>query len=278
MGKSDTTLIAVGGGEIAEADDILKEFLGLLKKLSNPRLVVMTVATSEPGAAANKYRDLFRKFGIKSVKTIDIAQRDDAFSEEALQKVKEADALFFTGGSQLNVTSLLGGSPLHQLIRDRVAEGFTVAGTSAGAMMMSNGMIVSGKGDHAPQVGAIEIAPGMDLLPETIIDTHFSERGRYGRLLAAIAHYPQDLGIGIDEQTAIVVRGHQFRVVGKGAVTVIDGSKMRHNDLPYRKMDEPVGMFGVQVHVLPAGYKFSLDGREPFAPALKKFVGAGNED
>jgi cyanophycinase len=278
MGKSDTTLIAIGGGEMTEAEDVINEFLDPLKKITNPRIVVMTVATSEPKSAAKKYIDLFGKHGIKHVDEVDISQREDSFDEVAIKKVEKADALFFTGGDQLNVTTLLGGSPLHQLIRDRIQEGFVVAGTSAGAMMMSNSMILSGQGDNTPKMGEVEIAPGMDFLPETMIDTHFSQRGRHGRLLTAIAHYPQDIGIGIDEQTAIVVKGKEFKVVGVGSVTIMDGSNMRHNDLPYKREQDPIGMFGVDVHVLPTGYRFDLDTRKPVAPTLTKMTGATNED
>ena len=277
MSNGATTLIAIGGGELEESKDILEKFLGLAKKNSDARLVVMTIATNETEAAADKYNRLFRKHGLKHVGIVDVSQRDDAFKEASLKKIREADAIFFTGGDQLNITSLLGGSLLHNLIYERIKDGIVVAGTSAGAAMMSNSMIVSGRSDLAPKVGSVEIAPGMDLLSGTIIDTHFSERGRHGRLLAAIAHYPQDLGIGIDEQTAIVIYRNEFTVLGKGVVTIMDGSQMRHNNLPYRKDEETVGLFGVDIHVLPAGYKYNLKKREPNAPAMGKMAGANDE-
>lgn len=278
MSNGTTTLIAIGGGELDEAKDVLEHFVKLVKKERDARLVVLTIATSEPDSAGEKYNYLFRKNGIKHVSIIDVSQRDDSFKEANLKKVREADALFFTGGDQLNITSLLGGSLLHNLIHERIkAGGITVAGTSAGAAMMSNSMIKSGRSDTAPKVGGVEIAPGMDLLSSTIIDTHFSERGRHGRLLTAIAHYPQDLGIGIDERTAIVVKGNQFKVLGEGVVTIMDGSQMRHNNLPYRRNRETVGLFGVDIHILPAGYKYDLKKRESISPALGKMAGAHDE-
>ena len=276
MSKSDTTLIAIGGGAIAEASGILDEFLGLLKDKSDPRITVMTIATNEPESAGKKYDSLFRSRGINHVSIVDISERGDSFSEAALKRIDKADALFFTGGNQLNVTSLLGGTPLHNLIHEKVEDEFIIAGTSAGATMMSNSMIVSGRSDDAPKVGCVEIAAGMDLVSETIIDTHFSQRGRHGRLLTAIAHYPQDLGIGIDEQTAIVVRGSQFRVIGEGVVTVMDGSRMKHSNLAYRDEGEPLGLFDVCTHILPNGYKYDLKRREPISPALTKLVGSAN--
>lgn len=276
MSKSDTTLIAIGGGNLADANGILDEFLGLLKDKSDPHLTVMTVATNEPDGAGKKYDSLFRSKGINHVSIVDVSQRDDSFSEGALKRIEKADALFFTGGDQLNVTSLLGGSPLHNLIYDKINDGFIVAGTSAGAMMMSNSMITSGRNDIAPRMGCIEIAPGMDLVSGTIIDTHFSQRGRHGRLLTAIAHYPQDLGIGIDEQTAIVIRGKEFKVIGEGVVTIMDGNRMKHSNLAYRNEGEPLGLFDVCTHILPNGYKYDLKRREPIHPALRKLAGSTN--
>jgi cyanophycinase len=278
MSKSHTVLLAIGGGEFAEATDVLNEFLELLKDKPDPQVTVMTVATDEPESAAAKYNNLFRRCGIKHVSVIDVSIRDDAFNERALSTIEKTDALFFTGGDQLNVTSLMGGSPLHNLIHDRVKDGeFIIAGTSAGAAMMSNSMIISGRSDSPPQVGGIEIAPGMDFFKGTIIDTHFTQRGRHGRLLTAIAHYPQDLGIGIDERTAILINNGEFRVLGEGVVTIMDGSRMKHNDLPYRKDNETLGLFGVEIHVLPKGYKYDLKKREPISPSLKKMAGANDE-
>jgi cyanophycinase len=278
MGKKDSILIAIGGGEISESPEIVDAFLNPLNRSNKTRITVMTVATGNPKEAGAKYTALFKSNGIKNIDVVDVSERQDSFNEESLEKIERSDALFFTGGDQLNITSLLGGSPLHELIRERVNGGFVIAGTSAGAMMMSNSMIISGSSDNSPMVGAVEIAPGMDFIPETLIDTHFSQRGRHGRLLTAISHYPQDIGIGLDEQTGIVVQGRNFRVVGKGVVTVMDGSKMNHNDLPYRRREEPVGMFGVHVHVLPAGYSFDMDAREPKAPVLTKMAGVENEE
>ncbi len=276
MSQGETVLIAVGGGQFGEAKDICEYFIDLLKKKSDPRLAVMTVATNKTEAARQKYDSLFRRLGINHVSVIDVSERKDAFNTRALDRIGEADALFFTGGDQLNITSLLGGTPLHDLIDKRYREGIVIAGTSAGAMMMSNSLIVSGKSDRPPRVNGVQISPGMALISDTMIDTHFSQRGRHGRLLTAIAHYPQNLGLGIDERTALVVRGDEFRVIGEGAVTVVDASKIRHSDLPYRNKDELIGLFDVCVHVLPAGYRYNLKNREPIAPALKTLI-AGTE-
>lgn len=153
-----------------------------------------------------------------------------------------------------------------------------MAGTSAGAAMMPKTMIISGESVKPPTVGGVEIAPGMDLFDSLLIDTHFSQRGRHGRLLAAMAHYPNALGIGLDERTAIFIQGNLFRVVGDGVVTVMDGSGVTINDLPYRGEGERVGIAGVRVDVLPDGYKYNIRKRKPKAPSLKKIRVAGDEE
>ncbi len=277
MSKSNTMLIAIGGGEMAEAEEPLTEMLRCLEKKRDPRLTVMTVATSESEAAASKYNSLFRSKGLNHVEVVNVDQREDAFRESSLKKIRSADAIFFTGGDQLNITSLVGGSPLHDLIHERYNEGVLIVGTSAGAAMMSSSMIISGANDTAPKVSGVQIAPGMNMIENTIIDSHFSERGRHGRLLTAIAHYPQVLGLGIDEQTAVVFKNGGFKVAGKGAVTVFDASQMHYCDLPYRKDSEPVGMFGVDIHVLPTGYSFDMKVRTPTAPPMKKMAGSEDE-
>ena len=272
MAKSDTTFIAVGGGEFAEAVEIVEFVLGLLSKRSDPRITILTVATTEPDGAILKYNTLFRGRGIHHVESVKILVRTDAINERAIEKIHRADALYFTGGDQLNVTTLLGGTPLHDAIREKVAEGTIIIGTSAGASMMSKWMITSGDNDKPPSVGSIEIAPGMDLLNGMIIDVHFSQRGRHGRLLTAIAHYPHALGVGIDVSTAAVFKGNEMRVVGEGVVTVIDGSPMTLNDLPYKREGETLGMSGVVIDILPRGYKYDLNRRQAISPAYRTLV------
>ena len=278
MGNSKAILMAIGGGELRESRKVLDEMVRYIRKHRDPCITIMTVATNDPEAAADKYNSLFRSLGVKHINVVDVSQRGDSYDEKSLAKIEAAHALFFTGGDQLNITSLLGGTPLHDLIYKRTKDGdILIAGTSAGAAMMSSSMIISGKSDAPPKVGAVEIAPGMNMIDGTIIDTHFSQRGRHGRLLTAVAHYPQVLGLGIDEKTAIIFRNGGFKVLGEGSVTVVDGAQMRYSDLPYRKDDENVGMFGVDVHVLPAGYSYDMKTRRPDAPKMAKMAGAEDE-
>jgi cyanophycinase len=277
MANKKTILIAIGGGEMSDAREVLDEMLRYLEAKRQPRITVMTVATNESEAASVKYNGLFRRLGIRHVDVVDVSQREDSFAVDSIKKVENADALFFTGGDQLNITSLLGGTPLHNLVHARYKEGIMIAGTSAGAAMMSSSMIISGHSDSPPKVSGVTIAPGMEMIDGTIIDTHFSQRGRHGRLLTAVAHYPQVLGLGIDEKTAMVFRNGEFKVIGEGVVTVFDGRNMHYTDLPYRKDSQTVGMFGVDIHVLPAGYKYNMKERQPIAPILTKMAGADDD-
>jgi cyanophycinase len=273
MSRSDSVLIAIGGGDLAKTD-ALERIFDLLDEVRDARVAVMTVATNQREGVTTKYNSIFRKRNVRHVDMVHVWQREDAFSETSVKKIKSADAIFFTGGDQLNVTGLMGGSPLHDALYDRVNDGVILAGSSAGAAMMSAAMITGGNSDAAPRVGCVEIAPGMALLNDTIIDTHFSQRGRHGRLMTAVAHNPQDLGIGLDELTAIILRRNTFEVVGAGSVTVMDGSRMTYSDLVYKKDREAIGLFGLCVHVLPNGYKFDLRERQPIAPKMKGLVRA----
>jgi cyanophycinase len=276
-------LIAIGGGDIREGDaPLLKEFVKLARG-PKARIVVMTVATDDPAAAAHEYRAAFNRLGLDDVKTVDVSSRADTLKPEALEAIEQATGLFFTGGDQLHITSLVGGTEMQALIHRRYERGLVIGGTSAGAAMMSNSMILGGPADESPKVGCVEIGPGMDLVIGAMIDTHFSQRGRYGRLLTAVAHYPQDLGIGLDEKTAMVVNRNEFEVKGEGSVIVIDAGAMTYTSLPYTEKGDGLSLYGVRVHVLSAGARFDLSKREPIvekddqAPKKKGKANDGDE-
>ncbi|MFL6468008.1 MAG: cyanophycinase [Pyrinomonadaceae bacterium] len=270
MARSESTFIAIGGG--GTNDSILEAFFDAIKDKSEASVAVMTVASSETNGMTSAYNSMFRKHNVKHVSMIDIEARQDALSPAALKKIEDADAIYFTGGDQLNITSLYGGSPLDYLLREKVKEGVVIAGTSAGAAMMASTMIKNGNGDDSPRVGNVETSSGLDLIANTVIDTHFAQRGRYGRLLTALAHHPHMLCIGLDEKTAIVAKGKKFRVVGEGAVTVMCGVWISHVDLPYREQGEQISIFDIRAHILSEGCSYDMKTRTPKAPAkaLKK--------
>jgi cyanophycinase len=270
------SLIAVGGGESSNITDdslkIIEKFLELAGGLNKARIVVMTVATDDPEGTQERYREVFERLKFKNFEFLNIADRSESFDETILETIKKATGLYFTGGSQINVTALTGGTPLHTLILEMFKTGLTIGGTSAGAMMMSSSTLLSGAADSAPRLGSVKVAPGMELLDSSVIDTHFSQRGRHGRLLSMVANNPHVLGIGIDERTAMIVRDGKFEVLGEGAVTVICAKHSMHTNLPYIRSEDPIGIFGVDFHVLPEGYKYDLQKREPITPNIKTLI------
>jgi cyanophycinase len=258
-------LVVIGGAEDREGEClILKEFVRLSKG-GKARVVVMTVATDHPEEVGADYRKVFKRLGAADVKVVDVSEREDTESVKAMKAIEEATGLFFTGGDQLHITALLGGTEMDRLIKQRHDKGLVLGGTSAGAAMMSNSMMLGGDSETNPRFGSVEIGPGMDFIMGTLIDTHFSQRGRHGRLITAAAHYPQDMGIGIDEDTAMVVDRDEFEVIGSGAVTIIDAGGITHTNLHELRKNEGLELHDIRVHILPSGARFSLTGRKPLA-------------
>jgi cyanophycinase len=259
-------LVIIGGAEDREGESvILKEFVKLAGD-KKARIVVITAATNHPEESGAEMTKVFKRLGVEKIDVVDVSSRADAFVEKSIERIKQATGLYFTGGDQLNITSLIGGSEMQKAIFEVYEKGCIIAGTSAGAAMMSNSMIMSGSGEQNPQFGKVDLAPGMDFVRGSIIDTHFSQRGRHGRLLAAVAHHPQELGIGIDEDTAMIVHKNEFYVKGSGAVTLFDSSSMSYSNTPYVKKGDGLAMSNVKVHVLPENYKFDLEARCMIAP------------
>jgi cyanophycinase len=263
LSKAHGRLVVIGGGEDREDDcGILKEFLRLAKG-AKARIVVMTVATDAPSELGGAYLAAFKRLGVDEVNVVDVSSREDTKAEKRLQLIQDATGIFFTGGDQLHITTLLGGTRMHGLLHEKFEKGTVLGGTSAGAAMMSNSMFIRGESDETPRFGGMEIGPGMDFLTGAVIDTHFSQRGRIGRLLTAVAHYPQDIGIGVDENTAMIVQGTEFEVIGEGVVTVVDAGGITYTNLPNIGEGDALALYNVKLHVLSAGHHFDLGNRCP---------------
>ncbi len=253
-------LVAIGGAEDKEGDRrVLKEVVKLARG-PKARIVVMTVATDHPEETGGEYVEVFKRLGVDDVRALDVSTRADALDEKALEAIKEATCLFFTGGDQLHVTSLIGGTEMQALIHRRYERGMLIAGTSAGAAMMSSVMIVGSAPTMTLRAGVVELGSGLGFLPGVLIDQHFEQRGRLRRLLAAIAQHPHELGLGLDEDTGVVVDGHAFEVFGSGSVTVVDAGAATDIRVPE---SGPIAVSGACIHVLPAGCRFELSGRRP---------------
>jgi cyanophycinase len=192
-----------------------------------------------------------------------IDERDQATMEEKLIDLREVNAVFFSGGDQLRITSLIGDTPIYQLVHEIFDKGGVIAGTSAGASAMSETMLVRGTNASSFWIGDLSMATGLGLLPNVIIDQHFAERGRIGRRIGAVSQNPRVLGIGIDEDTAIVVRGTRFEVIGAGAVYLVDAGDVTHSNIAEAAADQALSIYDLKLNVLSSGDRFGLGTRRP---------------
>ncbi len=253
-------LVIIGGREDREGDKPILEEVVRLAGGKSARIAVMPIASEVPEEMAKMYTEAFTDLGVKAIDVLQIADREGAFNAGYEQALSEATGVFFTGGSQLRIISLLGGTRLAEIIMRRNAEdGLVVAGTSAGASMMADTMILDGIVDSAPEFGGVELGSGLGLLDRTVIDQHFAERGRVFRLITAVAQHPGYLGIGIDENTALVVEDGRFRVIGEGAVSVFNAAEMRYNNFPTVREGEPLALDSVRIAIIPNGYGYDLE-------------------
>ena len=194
---------------------------------------------------------------------IPVENRDECWREEIIDKLERATGIFITGGNQLRLSTILGGTPVARTIRRRNAEGIPLAGTSAGAAIMSEHMIASGRSGPSPRESGVELAPGLGLTNRVIIDQHFSQRGRMGRLLSALSLNPFACGLGIDENTAAFMGPDgDLEVVGRGTVTVVDPAGLEHSSMSYVRKAQAVTLIGLKLHILAAGAHFNVETRE----------------
>jgi cyanophycinase len=266
--KEQGRLIIIGGAEKKDPEKkILKE---VARQANGGKLVVVTVATEEPEEVWKEYRKIFKEIGVSKIEHLDVRIREEATAKERVRIVENAKVVFFTGGDQLKITSQLGDSAVYQTVEKLYHEGATIAGTSAGASVMSETMLVSGDAEQSHQIGKmLAMAPGLGLIRNIIVDQHFAERGRLGRLLGAIAQNPKHLGMGLDENTAVIVHGQEsLEVIGQGAVYVLDGSGSTYSNLAEsdEEKDKTMSVFDVKLHVLSEGNRFNLQERRPELP------------
>jgi cyanophycinase len=257
------TLVIIGGGEDKKGAKLILKFIA--KKVGRGgKIVVSTVASEVPGLNWDEYETLFRSLGVRHVFHLHVETREDAKSERALSVLRDADAVFFTGGDQLRITSLLGDTPVYSRVKEIFESGGLIAGTSAGASVMTETMMVSGPAETTQRVDtSIRLAPGFGLLPGVIIDQHFSQRGRVGRLVAAIAQNPRMLGVGLDEDAAIIYRRQRFQVLGTNAVHILDASKVSFSNVAEEDPNLPICVYGIRMHMMNMGDVFDCRSRKP---------------
>jgi cyanophycinase len=268
-------LIAVGGhenkGEAPEkgsnqdkngnfvTEGILKRFVDELAG-SEPLVLVIPTASSVPEESAADYHEVFGHLGVRHIQTLDIRERGDADKEEVLNLIDKAAGFWFTGGDQLRLTALLGGSRLLLRLKERYThERIVIGGTSAGATAMSTPMIYEGRNNAGFRKGEISITTGLQFLHDVAIDTHFIARGRIVRMAQIIATNPACLGLGLEEDTGVVVSGGQeLEVIGSGMVTILDGRECLSTNIYDISPETPISIRGLRLHLLSAGDRYEL--------------------
>jgi cyanophycinase len=255
-------IVPIGGAEDRLREGAILRRVVELAGGSEARVVVIPTASRRPEAGL-EYDTLFRAMGVAAVTVLRVDSRADAESPGMLEPLGNATGVFLTGGDQLRLSTLLGGTSLARLLRRRNAHGVPVAGTSAGAAFLSEHMIARGEEGATPRADMVALAPGLGLTNRFVIDQHFRQRDRLGRLLAALAYNPFAVGLGLDEDTAAFFGpDDRLEVVGSGAITVVDPAGVSHSSLAAASGGEPVGLIGIKLHILVNGDLFDAETRE----------------
>ena len=239
---------------------------GILKRIitetgkENPKIEILTTASNIPEAVGKEYIRAFEKLEVTDTGVLNIVNREQANSVEFTSRLQNADAIMMTGGDQLRLSSILGGTQFHTILQDKYMNtGFVVAGTSAGAAACSNNMIYQGSASEALLKGEIKITGGLKLIDGVIIDTHFVQRGRIGRLFQAVVSNPDIMGIGLGEDTGLLItNGNEMEAIGSGLVILVDGRSIKDTNLTDVPMGSPVSINNLVVHVMSYGDIFDL--------------------
>ncbi|HET6398154.1 MAG TPA: cyanophycinase [Candidatus Thermoplasmatota archaeon] len=264
-------LVAIGGNEDKEFGKTVLKSVVDLPTGGTKTVEVIPTASSIPKTVSEGYLQAFSKLGIPNVGVLDIRSRDEADRPELAQRIQAADVVFFTGGDQLRLTSLLGGTRCARAIKDHYWNGGVVAGTSAGAAAMSSTMIFEGEPNNGMRKGNVQMTPGLGLIRTCVIDTHFLDRGRLSRLLEVVTSNPGHIGLGLGEDTGIIIRGgSRVDVIGKGLVVVVDGHHLRYTNITDIAMRQPIAVENVIVHTLVEGHGYDLAEQRYIAPERKK--------
>jgi cyanophycinase len=272
--RQQGAVMAIGGAEDKERNaDVLRTFVELAGG-KGARVAVIPSASAEPDEMADTYREAFAALGVNDIRIVHISERDEADSDNVIDQLSDTTGIFMSGGDQSRLADLICGSRLAECLSTRNQDGAVLGGTSAGAAILASHMVTGGEGGSTPYKGMSDVSEGLGILNNLIVDTHFGERGRTGRLLAMHARFPEVIAIGLDEDTAAVIDADMLMtVVGSGAVTVIDGTSIR-SDLELIGDEDPMMTSGIEMHTVTSRYTFDLRARK-FVPPLNACYGPG---
>ena len=261
-------LLVIGGAEDKYNERrILKKFISLAGG-DKAEILIVPVASDYPEFAADVYTQAFRNLGVQNPRVLRATSRQDVFQADADSLLDGVTGIIMTGGDQMRLASIVGGTDFSQKMRQKAREtNIVIAGTSAGAAGMSTSMIVRGDATSHPHKNSVRLSPGLGLLKNIIIDQHFTERGRISRLITAVSYNPYNLGLGIDENTAVILDNEGIlEVFGDGSVTIIDGSKISYNEIAEVDDFQSFSVCGVQLHILGDGMIYDYFARHPMQP------------
>lgn len=261
------TLIPIGGNEDkgngSQSENYTLEYIkeGILSRVvaesggTDASIILIPTASSIPQEVAEMYKDAFAKLGCHQLHVFEIEDREDAEKEEYLDLMRKANCVMFSGGDQSRITDRIGGTELEKIIKERyVNDNFVVAGTSAGAMCMSHEMITGGGRDSVLLKGAVRMGKGLGFLPGVVVDSHFIRRHRFGRLAEAVGRFPKLIGIGLGEDTGLIIKnGKDCEVIGSGMIVLFDPRGLTHNNQEMVKEGEPMSMANMKMHILTNG-------------------------
>ncbi len=252
---------------------ILSRIVDETKHQTESIIEVITTASTIPVEVGENYLESFAKLSCKNVRVMHIRNREDAQKPDYIQRLRDADAVMFTGGNQMRLTATFGGTEIYKILQERYnnEDGFVIAGTSAGAMAMSNTMIYEGNAANAHLKGAVKVTTGLAFMRDVIFDSHFDKRGRFGRLAQAVASNPSCIGIGLGEDTGLLItEGNKMEAIGSGMIIIIDGHNIGYSNIADIADNSPISVENLIVHFLAKGNKYILD--------MRKYLGIENEE
>jgi len=269
-------LIPIGGNEDKGTESLTEEFTldfigdGILSTVVresgglDSNIIVVPTASSIQGVVGRAYLESFAKLGCKNVKVLSINSKEEAENEINLKALEASHCIMFSGGDQSKIVKHIKNTKFHEVLRKKyIKERYVIAGTSAGAMCMSLEMIAGGKITESLLKGSVKLKKGMGFVPELVIDSHFIKRGRFSRLAQTMAVYPRLLGLGLAEDTGVIIENGKFTVIGSGMVVICDSSQLRNNNIDLLENNIPISMTDLKVHILAFGDEFNIATRKP---------------
>jgi len=264
-------LIAIGGNEDkANEQIVMKRVIQEVGK-TDVKVGVITTASEAPEQRGKKYYKVFTNLGASRIEILNINERIQANDSTLVKILNDMDMIFLVGGDQLRLTTILGGSKILDAIKNQLGKGALIVGTSAGAAVFSDTMIYEGKSEEALFKGTVLMTPGFGFVENIVFDTHFISRGRIGRLVQIVTTNPACIGVGIGEDSGVVLKGDEtIEVIGTGQVIIVDGSDIAHSNILDIKPGGPIAVENVRIHSLVNGYGYSLKERQFLIPLLEK--------